>query len=322
MPLHTVYRPKKIEDFWGNDSMKKSLMSVLSREQDKFHTYLFTGPAGCGKTTLALLVKDFLGCKDSAFRQFNAANTRGIGTIREVIDSAKYAPSAGDIKVYFFDECHQITPDAREAFLKETEEPEDHVFYIFSTSEPEKLQPAFKRRAFHGEVKPLQRKDMMLLLKDILSKELLEDVLIKEYPETILEKIVKISNGSPGVALNYLDTVIDISDDETAMDALEVATYNESSVIDICQILIDFQLSPDKRWGRLQKLLAPEKLKGEPEKIRRGVLTYMEKVLLGNRFSTEVADVMIAFWDPLFNNGRSGLIACCFLATRIGGPNV
>ena len=165
MPLQTTHRPNKLSDFIGNEALIESLTSVLAREKDKPHTFFFRGPSGCGKTTLGRIVANMVGCHDWDYHYFNASNTRGIDTVRKVLAEMTLHPSKGKVKVYHFDECHQLTGPAQEAFLKDTEDPPDHVYFIFSTTEPEKMKVTFKRRGHQGEVKPLITSQILKLLK-------------------------------------------------------------------------------------------------------------------------------------------------------------
>jgi DNA polymerase III gamma/tau subunit len=309
MPLHTSYRAEKLEDIVGNEAQINALEAILQRGDDKWHTYLFTGPAGCGKTTLALIVARMLGVSDIDLHYINASDKRGIDMVRDVIETSKFYPAKGDVRVYIFEECHQLTPQAQEAFLKDTEKPPNHVYYLFCTTDPQKLKDTFRRRANIIEVKPLMYGDMKEYLLDIIHSE---D--IKEFPDKVLEKVISISDGSVGVALKYLDTIIDLENEQDAIDALDEATYRESSVLDVCQTILDGRVGFSAKWKRMQRVLDPKSLVGEPEQIRRGVLTYFEKVMLGDRAGSDVAEAMGWFLDPTFNTGRAGIVHACWNA--------
>lgn len=311
MPLHTTHRPKSLDDFVGNEALKESLRSVLARKEDLPHTFFFRGASGCGKTTLARIVGIEVGCHDWDFHYFNASNTRGIDTVRTVISEMRLAPGRGPCKVYCFDECHQLTQPAQEAFLKDTEEPPSHVYFIFCTTEPEKMKQTFKRRAFIGEVKPLTRSEIMGLLRSTIEKEQIND-----YPQKVLQKIAKACDGSPGMALNLLDSVIDITDDELAFKAIEEQTISEAGLNDLCHILLDNRTGFNHKWEEVRKILRV--LPGEPEAIRRGILTYMTKVALGDNPDPAAMDIMMLFMESFFYSGKAGLITACHLACAVG----
>lgn len=105
LPLHTKYRPSNFDTFYGNDSLVSSLISILTRKEGQPRTFLFQGPSGCGKTTIARIMKSYLECSDEDFYEYNAANTRGIDTIREIRAAAEYKPWLGKVKIYLLDEC-------------------------------------------------------------------------------------------------------------------------------------------------------------------------------------------------------------------------
>ena len=310
MPLHTKHRPQTLEEFVGNETMIKSLKSVL-RGEDAQHTFLLTGPSGCGKTTLARIIKNELNCSDYDFRQFNASNTRGIDTVREVLDEMALAPMKGKVKIYFFDECHSLTKPAQEALLKDTEQPPSHVYFIFCTTEPDKLKETFTRRGFQGEVKRFVRGEIVSLLNSVLEKELdPED--FKSYPQKIISKIAMVCNGSPGQALKILDSIIDIADNDEAYHAVEVATASEASTQELNRAIADQRMGFKAKWPRVQSLLRD--ISAEPEALRKGILTYLEKIMYGNSASMEIVEMIEIFSDSCMYSYKAGLIAMCYHA--------
>ena len=204
MPLHTIHRPATLDDIIGNESVVDSLRSVLARDKDKPHSFLFTGPSGTGKSTLAKILKTELNCSNSDFYLFNSSNQRGIETIRDIIDSCQFAPMSGEVKLFVLEEFHQVTGPAQEALLVTLEEPPSHVYFVLCTTESDKLKPTIKRRCHHYEMKPLNTIELNTLIIRTLEKEG-----INEFPENVINKIISVCDGSPGKALNLLDTVID-----------------------------------------------------------------------------------------------------------------
>lgn len=311
MPLQTSHRPQIIEDLYGNPHVKESLEAVLSRTKDKPHSFLITGASGCGKTTIGYIIKNMVECADSDFYYYNAANTRGIDTIREIAENSKYPPMFGKSKVYLLDECHMATKNASEAALLLLEDTQPFCYFVLCTTEPEQLKDTLKRRCHHYTVMPLKSTEMMELLEDTLSREK-----IKGYPKTILTQIIKISNGSPGKALKFLDMVIDITNDEYAMKLLS-AEDAETQAIDLCRILVDFQNGAAYKWKEAQNVLRD--LEADAESVRFQILGYMNKCMLGKGNTAQFAEIAANFIESFSYSGKAGLILATYSAIFLSG---
>lgn len=105
MSLHIEFRPKTLDEFIGNDATIQSLEAILNREEGKPHVFLFSGPTGCGKTTLGRIVADRLGCKGIDFQELNTSDQRGIDTARQIMSRMRYKSMEGGVRVYLLDEC-------------------------------------------------------------------------------------------------------------------------------------------------------------------------------------------------------------------------
>jgi DNA polymerase-3 subunit gamma/tau len=318
MPLNVLYRPQSIEEIVGNDSGIKSLSSKLTSD-DVPKSYFFTGPPGCGKTTLAYVIKEELKIHNFDFYEYDTANTRGIDTIREIRRNIDKAPMAGVRKLYLLDECHQITGAAMEALLKTLESPPAHVIICLCTSEPEKIKPntlkAVRRRCFELEVKSLTRGQILKLLNEILEAEE-----VAEFPTSITRKIATSCWGSPGQALSLLDSVIDMESEEEALEAIENLVVSEKSVKNLIDVLVDNRISSTGKWTRVRDLI-PD-IKGDPESIRYAVCGYLDKVLLGrDRVDPRLLSVASCFTESFMYTGRVGLTIACALACNSGKTN-
>lgn len=307
MPLHTIHRPPTLDAVVGNESVMLSLKSVLARENDKPHTFLFTGPSGCGKTTMARILKSELECSNSDFYLYNASNTRGIDSIREIQENCQFAPMSGKVKLFCLEECHQLTGPAQESLLMLIEEPPAHVYFVFTTTDPDKLKPTLKRRCHSYEMKPLNDAQLNQLINRTLQQEG-----VGSFPEDVIAKIVSVCDGSPGKALNLLDTVIDIQDDAQALQTIEDAVVSESSVAEIARML----LSGRGQWVSIAKMI--DSLSGEPESLRRAFLGYFNKVLTNSTGpkADKTAEIMMEFIEPVFNSGLPGLKLEIYLALK------
>ena len=123
-PLHLKYRPQAWDEVRGNRVTVRGLKASLCKSETiRPHVFLLTGPSGCGKTTLAGLIANEVGCNSVCFHEINAADTRGVDTIRRMISQSRFVPLLGDVTVYLFDEAQQLTSEAQNALLKISEEP-------------------------------------------------------------------------------------------------------------------------------------------------------------------------------------------------------
>ena len=306
LPLHTKYRPPNFDTFIGNDSVVSSLISILTRKEGQPRTFLFQGPSGCGKTTIARIMKSYLTCSDEDFHEFNTANTRGIDTIREIKSTSEYKPWLGKVKIYLLDEVHKLTNDAQNAVLKLLEDTPEHVRFILCTTDPEKLLKTIRTRCTTFQLSALPKRSIVKLLRDICKNE---QVTIDQGFEKVLEEIARVSEGLPRKALVLLDQVIDLNN-EDALKAIEKVTLNESTTLELCQLLIE---SVPNKWERVAVIL--KGLDTEPETVRYSILGYLASVLL-NKGDVRVAQMISIFSESFMYSGRAGLIAACFLACR------
>jgi DNA polymerase III gamma/tau subunit len=290
----------------------ESIQSLLERENPPT-TYLFTGPGGTGKTTIARILAAELGCYPSDFKEINASDDTGIDSIRKLREQLQYAPLSGEVKVILLDEAHMLSKNSQEALLKMLEEPPPYVRFMICTTNPESLKPTFKRRCHQYELSLLKPPEILHLIKAILRKEKKD---IKKFPQSVAELIVDIADGSAGQALKLLDMVIDMTDAKKMLEILNnigISSTNKE-VIDLCRLLIDQKMNNKTRWMRMSELL--KELKTDGENARRPILGYLEKVLLNSSLEDgeRIAGIMANFSDNYFNSGKAGLVMSCYLS--------
>ncbi len=298
MSLAVKYRPKLLKDMVGNPATIQSLRSLIERPELP-HSLLFTGPSGTGKTTLARIVAARLKASQFDFAENNAADFRGIDSVRDILRQMCFAPMDGNARVWLLDECHQLSKDAQHALLKALEEPPKHVYFLLATTEPEKLLATIKTRCVTFDLQPLPDKEMRGLVMKIINAE------NAEVPDEVVNQIIQDSLGSPRMALTILDKVIGMTQD-AMLEAAKQQAVQQNESIELCRALIQ-----KKPWPVVAKII--KGLSQDPEQVRRTVLGYSSAVLMG-KGAGQAYIVMTAFKEPFYDVGKPGLVVACYEA--------
>ena len=136
--LAVKYRPQSFDDMTEQGAIKSILTNQINTKTFK-HGYLFTGPAGTGKTTSARIFADMINDKKGNPIEIDAASNSGVDNIRNIIDDAKRKPLDAEYKVFIIDECHSLSSGAWQALLKTLEEPPKFSIFILCTTDPQKI---------------------------------------------------------------------------------------------------------------------------------------------------------------------------------------
>ncbi|NLB48472.1 MAG: DNA polymerase III subunit gamma/tau [Erysipelotrichia bacterium] len=219
--LYRTYRPGTFEEVAGQEHIVKTLKNALMTNK-LAHAYLFAGPRGTGKTSMAKLLAKALNC-DEGFGhlcnvckncraindgthpdvlELDAASNNGVAEIRELIDKVKYGTILGRYKVYIIDEVHMLSTGAFNALLKTLEEPPEHVIFILATTEPHKILPTILSRVQRYDFTKLSDTDIQNRLKEVLAQEKIA------YNGEAVKIIVSLAEGGMRDALSMLDQVL------------------------------------------------------------------------------------------------------------------
>jgi len=286
MSLQIKYRFKSLDDIVGNKGIVSSIRSVLERDKEDIpHAFLFHGPKGCGKTSMARIIAEALDCDSASIMEYDIGDMGGIETVRTLKEACQYLPIMGNVRVYVLDEVQSMTKPAQDALLKTLEEPPNHVYFVLCTTEPERLKETIRSRCHMYMMKPLNSIEMGFLLNRILKEEGIED-----YPKTIIKEIIFAAEGSPRNALKALDAVIDITDEKSALEALASFSTTDATLKELCQSLLQ-----GTSWDTLRGIVKQLELDNEPESLRIGILNYMNTVLLGSKRNDRVNDIIQNF---------------------------
>lgn len=246
LALYRKYRSKSLDDIVGQDHIKQVLKSALKTNKLR-HAYLFTGPRGVGKTSIARILAHEINNlpynEDTTHLdiiEIDAASNRRIDEIRDLRDKVHIAPTSSKYKVYIIDEVHMLTKEAFNALLKTLEEPPEHVIFILATTEAHKVPDTILSRTQRFTFRPVPGTEAVTYLAKIAKKE---DINIDTAS---LERIVDHAQGSLRDSLNMLDqmrsigktiTVDSVTDllgipgDETVLALVDAALNGQAALL-------------------------------------------------------------------------------------------
>ena len=168
--LAVKYRPKDFSDLTEQGAIKDILTNQIETKTFQ-HGYLFTGPAGTGKTTSARIFANMINQGKGTPIEVDAASNSGVDNIRQIIDDAKKKPLDAEYKIFIIDECHALSSGAWQAMLKLLEEPPKFSIFILATTNPEKIPPTILSRVQRFQFNKISTDGIYQRLKYIIESE-------------------------------------------------------------------------------------------------------------------------------------------------------
>jgi len=305
------WRPQTFDDVVGQDHVVRTLRNAITRNRIA-HAYLFVGPRGTGKTSTARIFAKALNCPGGPKVDFDpndpvcksiadgthldvieidGASNNSVDNVRDLRETAQYAPAQGKFKVYIIDEVHMLSPSAFNALLKTLEEPPPHVKFVFATTDPQKVLATIVSRCQRFDLKPIASELIIERLKKIAAEEKIK------VSETALESIARMADGGMRDAQSIFDQMISFCGSD----------INESDVLDV------YGLVSGEKIAALAGALAA----GDPQKI---VAIVEECDKQGRDLARLLADlqahVRMALVDAIAKCGRGDKLGGVMMSTE------
>ena len=229
--LYRKYRPSSLKELVGQSDAVQ-LISEQIKNSNLSHAYLFSGPRGVGKTSLARIIATTIGC-DPVFdiTEIDAASHNKVDDVRELNDSVNFiASSPGKKRVFILDEVHMLSNAASNAFLKTLEEPPEHVIFILATTEPERVIETIRSRTTQIAFKRIKNTDIITSLEKISKAEKIK------LSKDVLEYIANQSDGSLRDAINLFEQTFSTFGNKATMEQL-YSILGKITITDLLQIL-------------------------------------------------------------------------------------
>jgi len=297
--LYRTYRPKRFSDVVGQNVIIRTLQNAILNNKVA-HAYLFSGPRGTGKTSVAKIFAKAVNCEKapslepcgecetcqlieeghlSDVIEIDAASNNGVEEIRELRDKVNYLPSFGKYKVYIIDEVHMLTQAAFNALLKTLEEPPAHVIFILATTEPNKVIPTILSRCQRFDFRGISPSDINKKLIEIRDKEEID------ISDEALNEIALNAEGGLRDAISLLDQTVSFSGEKiTIEDVYQVSgSVSKDNLIKLVNYLKDKDAS--NAFFLLNEIIEDGK---EISKIVADIIALLRDILIEKNITFEI----------------------------------
>lgn len=300
--LYLKWRPQVFEDVVGQDHITRTLRNSIKTGRIR-HAYLFSGPRGTGKTTMARLLAKAVNCQNENVGQhpcgecsacvaigegryldlieIDAATHTGVDDVRDLRDKIAFAPGAGQYKVYIIDEVHRFTGNAFDALLKTLEEPPDHAIFVLATTEIDKVPDTIKSRCLQFEFRRVSLHEVADRLQLIAETE----GLAIERPA--LELIARQGTGSVRDSVSLLDQIVTDPSEQITLELVQriLGTTNYRAVGELADALIDHDVPRG-----LHIINEAVDSGNDPRQLGQQVVEHLRAVLLAQTASADLVE--------------------------------
>lgn len=302
--LYRTYRPQSFKEVAGQEHITRTLMNALKNDKIS-HAYLFSGPRGTGKTSIAKIFAKAVNClkaptedccceceickgiaegKISDVIEIDAASNNGVDEIRDLRERVKYVPSVCKYKVYIIDEVHMLSTSAFNALLKTLEEPPKHAIFILATTEIHKIPATILSRCQRYDFRAISNDDLKKRISEVAKKENID------ITTEAIEAIALNAEGGLRDALSLLDQAISYSTGKITSDDVHKISGSVTSTDLINLIVAIKEMDPSKAMNLIDDLIKNGK---EITRIVNDLINFYKNMLLFKNVSNYNSDLSL-----------------------------